>query len=72
MHIKGTIIPLGTTSECFNKGIHAVIHAGGNAWVRRMWILTRDGETWVYPTGSRTIGKVTLIKRAALLAWEVA
>jgi len=70
MHKKGTIIPLFTTSECFNKGIHAAIHKGGNAWVRRMWNVTADGAAWVYPTSSNT--KVKLIKRLQLNSWEVA
>jgi hypothetical protein len=73
MHPKGTIIPLGTTSECFNKGkIHPVIHSGGNAWVKRVWISLANGETWEYPTTSGAAGKVKLIKRENPVGWEVA
>lgn len=72
MHCKGTIIPLATTSECFNKKLHAVLHRGGNAWVRRVWISLEEGDTWEYPTTSAAEGKVKLIKREKIPGWEVA
>jgi hypothetical protein len=70
MHPRGTIIPLATTSECFNKGVHAVIHRGGNAWVRRVWITLAEGELWDYPLGAQKA--VTLVKREKIPGWEVA
>jgi hypothetical protein len=72
MHPRGTIIPLATTSECFNKGVHAVIHRGGNAWVRRVWISLADGATWDYPVTSAADRKVKLVKREKIPGWEVA
>jgi len=73
LHPKGTIIPLNTTSECFNKvRLHPVIHRAGNAWVKRVWITLADGATWEYPVTSSADNRVKLIKREKIPGWEVA
>jgi rhamnose utilization protein RhaD (predicted bifunctional aldolase and dehydrogenase) len=71
MYTKGTVIPLATTSEFFNKNLHTVLHAGGNTWVKGMWDKTKDGGVFDYYTSQGSNTLVKLIKRENISAWEI-